>query len=96
MQLSILAVAAYATPSAVANRSTWDGVYTEERSRRGERVYTDACANCLTASLAGGDVVPALTGDEFLKKWNGALAGELNNHFAVVYAADGDQATKPR
>jgi mono/diheme cytochrome c family protein len=64
-----------ATPE--PDRSVLEGVYTEEQSRRGQVVYTEACATCHAAALTGADVVPALVGPDFLGKWTGATAGEL-------------------
>lgn len=62
-------------------RSVWSGVYTDEQSKRGEKLYVDACAKCHSTTLAGsaqvtGDV-PALAGNEFLGGWVGATAAEL-------------------
>jgi cytochrome c len=70
-------------------RSVWDGVYTEEQSKRGERVYGDACANCHSADLTGGQVVPALVGADFLTKWNGSMAGELFELVRTTMPQDG-------
>jgi len=61
----------------VPNRSVLDGVYTDEQNRRGQTAYATACASCHAATLAGGDVVPALAGSDFLAKWTGATAAEL-------------------
>lgn len=59
------------------DRSVLDGVYVDDQTKRGQGIYTEACASCHAAALTGGDVVPALVGQEFLSKWTGATAGEL-------------------
>lgn len=88
MRLIFLVVAALTGLPAVADRSIWDGVYSEEQSKRGERVYADTCASCHAADLTGGQVVPALTGDEFLNKWNGAVAGDLFDRIRMTMPQD--------
>ena len=88
MRLIVLAGAAFTALWAVADRSIWDGVYSEEQSKRGECVYADTCANCHAADLSGGQVVPALTGDEFLNKWNGAMAGDLFDQIRMTMPQD--------
>lgn len=68
-----------ATPAAAANgnRTVWDGVYTEEQSRRGEAVYASACVLCHKPALTGAGIVPPLAGEEFLGRWNRKTAGDL-------------------
>jgi len=58
-------------------RSVWDGVYTEEQSKRGAEVYKKECAACHGDSLAGGESAPALTGGAFLANWNGLTLADL-------------------
>ena len=62
---------------APSSRSVWDGVYTEEQSKRGEPVYAKECAACHGAELIGGESAPALTGGAFLANWNGLTLGDL-------------------
>jgi len=76
-------------------RSVWDGVYTEEQSKRGERAYADSCANCHTAGLTGSQVVPALVGVDFLTKWNGAMVGELFELVRATMPQDGPGSLSP-
>ena len=63
-------------PASLAH-SVWDGVYTEEQSKRGEEIYKKECAACHGDSLAGGESAPALTGGAFLANWNGLTLGDL-------------------
>ena len=64
-------------PAPSTARSVWDGVYTEEQSKRGSEIYKKECAACHGDSLAGGESAPALTGGAFLANWNGLTLGEL-------------------
>ena len=50
-------------------RSVWDGVYTEEQARRGERTYTQACSACHLDDLLGDGFAPALVGAAFSSRW---------------------------
>lgn len=62
---------------AQTTRSVWDGVYTEEQSKRGQALYMKECASCHGAELTGGEMAPPLAGPEFLASWNGLTVGEL-------------------
>lgn len=79
----VLAVAASslslmrAQAPASESRSVWDGVYTEEQSKRGETAYQKECAACHGAQLTGGESAPPLTGGAFLANWNGLSLGDL-------------------
>ena len=64
-------------PANAPTRSVWDGVYTEEQSKRGEPVYAKECAACHGAELMGGESAPPLTGGAFLSNWNGLTLGDL-------------------
>lgn len=57
--------------------SVWDGVYTAEQANHGKSLYNDNCMSCHGADLAGTEMSPALTGSEFLTKWNSRTLGAL-------------------
>ena len=59
------------------SHSVWDGVYTEEQSKRGEAVYRKECAACHGDQLTGGESAPPLTGGAFQANWNGLTLGDL-------------------
>jgi len=59
------------------SRSVWDGVYTKDQAQRGQTAYRENCAKCHGENLAGGEAGPTLTGEEFLRSWNGKTAGDL-------------------
>ena len=69
--------------AAGAERSVWDGVYTEAQSARGEAVYAEVCASCHAPELTGSEVVPALVGDTFLTNWSGLTAGDLFDRIRI-------------
>jgi mono/diheme cytochrome c family protein len=71
-----------------ASRSVWDGVYTEEQSKRGETLYGTACARCHGDMLAGGEAAPPLVGGEFLANWNGLTVGDLFERIRISMPAD--------
>ena len=69
--------ALHAQDDASAQRSVWDGVYTEEQARRGQPLYNQHCASCHGDSMTGGEMAPPLAGGEFLSNWNGLTVGDL-------------------
>ena len=73
----IIAAGATLLASAQTNRTVWDGVYTEEQSKRGATVYAKECGSCHGAQLTGGESAPALTGDGFMSNWTGQTVGDL-------------------
>lgn len=60
------------------DRTTWDGVYTEEQAKRGEGLYAEHCVRCHGATLQGnGEGALPLTGATFGATWNGATLGAM-------------------
>ena len=51
--------------------SIWDGVYTAEQAKRGAAVYKETCEECHFKDLEGDGSSPTLTGEHFMKTWNG-------------------------
>jgi len=76
---ALLLCAAQGSPSsdASASRSVWDGVFTEEQSKRGEALYKKECSNCHGDTLKGRVEAPALAGGTFISNWNGLPLGDL-------------------
>ena len=64
--------ASASTPSA---RSVWDGVYTAVQARSGA-LTSGLCTSCHGDSFEG-DRGPALTGPDFIERWNGRTVGDL-------------------
>jgi mono/diheme cytochrome c family protein len=71
-----------------SSRSVWDGVYTDEQSKRGEALYGTACAKCHGDMLTGGEAAPPLVGGEFLANWNGLTVGDLFERIRISMPAD--------
>jgi sugar lactone lactonase YvrE/mono/diheme cytochrome c family protein len=60
-----------------AQKSVWDGVYTEPQAERGAAAYARNCANCHGPQLAGTGEAKPLTGPEFLANWSGLTMADL-------------------
>ena len=58
-----------------ASRSVWDGVYTAAQARSGA-LTSGLCTSCHGDSFEG-DRGPALTGEEFVSRWDGRTVGDL-------------------
>ena len=73
---STLWVAA-AVISAQAQKTVWDGVYSEEQAKGGAAVYAEKCAMCHGDGLGGVESAPALTGPGFYANWEGETLNAL-------------------
>ncbi len=58
-------------------KTVWDGVYTQEQSKRGRAQFNDQCASCHGPDMNGGEMAPPLAGSAFLSNWDGENAGSL-------------------
>ena len=63
--------------SAQAQRTVWDGVYSEAQADRGEALYMESCADCHSTDLRGDNTSPSLVGMSFTFLWGGSTLGEL-------------------
>lgn len=90
--LGAMAVAAAQTP---ANRTVWDGVYSDDQAKRGLDVYKDRCSSCHMESLDGGGVAASLVGDDFMGDWTGKSVGDLFRKTMLTMPADDPGALKP-
>jgi S-disulfanyl-L-cysteine oxidoreductase SoxD len=63
--------------SAQAQKTVWDGVFTEEQAKRGADVYAEKCAMCHGDSLGGVESAPPLTGPAFYANWEGESLNAL-------------------
>jgi S-disulfanyl-L-cysteine oxidoreductase SoxD len=75
--------ALHAQEQTMLTRSVWDGVYTEEQARRGEKLYNQECASCHFGEGIGGETASALTGPAFLANWDGLTVGDLSERIRV-------------
>ena len=84
----VLAAAAAVAGQIATPRSVWDGVYTEERAKRGERVAAQQCARCHGDTLTGAESAPALVGDVFNANWDGVPFGDLFERIRISMPQD--------
>lgn len=76
-------VAATASPTyaqetpADAQRTVWDGVYSEAQAERGQLQYTTSCSGCHAPDLRGDNTSPSLVGQSFAFLWGGSTLGAL-------------------
>lgn len=83
----VLAIAAWSSPQG-AQRSVWDGVYTDDQAKRGETLYHQKCASCHGDKLTGGESAPPLTGGQFLSNWNGLTLDVLFERIRITMPSD--------
>jgi mono/diheme cytochrome c family protein len=69
-------------------RSSWSGVFTSAQVDRGHQLFTDNCAKCHGANLAGDEMAPQLAGPDFLSNWNGENVGDLVERIHSTMPAD--------
>ena len=76
-QVAVRAAANAPEQEPQTTRTVWDGVYTEEQSKRGRALYLDHCARCHSDTLGGGESATALVGETFDSGWNGLTVADL-------------------
>ena len=61
-----------------AQRTVWDGVYTEAQAERGKALYMEKCVQCHGPELMGGGAgAGPLQGATFSGNWNGVPLGDM-------------------
>jgi mono/diheme cytochrome c family protein len=85
---ALLFAATVAIALAFADPSIWDGVYSPAQVKRGEALYTKACASCHHADLQGKGPTPSLAGEEFRHRWDGQTLGDLFEKMQATMPAD--------
>lgn len=70
-----------------AARSVWSGVYTVGQAKLGQASYEKECASCHGGQLDGGNVTPALSGDDFMSDWAGQTVGDLFDRIRTTMPA---------
>jgi S-disulfanyl-L-cysteine oxidoreductase SoxD len=68
---------------AQTTRNVWEGVYTDEQSKRGRSQFNDQCASCHGPEMNGGEMAPPLAGSAFLSNWDGETAGGLEERIRI-------------
>ena len=84
--LTLLCV--WAAVAAQAERSVWDGVYTEEQATRGQAQYQRSCASCHAADLRGSSTAPSLVEESFSFQWADATVGDLLERIRSLMPSD--------
>lgn len=84
----LLAGASIAIALAWAEPTVWDGVYSSEQAKRGQALYSKACASCHRADLEGHGPTPSLAGSEFRDRWDGQTLDDLFEKMQATMPAD--------
>jgi mono/diheme cytochrome c family protein len=89
---AMLVAPIFAEPAA-AQVSIWSGVYTQAQAKRGEEVYSGACAQCHGLRLNGAahsdqPPSPAIARATFLRKWDGKTVAELFTYVLEMMPTD--------
>jgi S-disulfanyl-L-cysteine oxidoreductase SoxD len=58
-------------------KTTMDGVFTNDQATRGKAQYSQACANCHMDDLSGSGQALPLAGDAFTETWEGQSVADL-------------------
>ena len=85
---ALAAPAAHSTTLAQGAPSVWDGVFTQDQAKRGQDLYSRACAACHGQDLMGGEMAPGLADPQFRSNWDGVPVGELFERIRVSMPAD--------
>ena len=88
LQTGAIGVFLFSVLYAQASRSVWDGVYTTQQAARGAALYAEDCASCHADDLLGSGHMPALTGNDFRKEWEGQSVGDLFDRMSTSMPAD--------
>lgn len=79
LTLASATLAWVATGLRAADRTVWDGVFTEAQATRGKAAYEKGCQSCHSAGGGGGFGITysgtALKGQRFVQTWEGDLPG---------------------
>ena len=88
------ALQANGAPQASA-RSVANGVYTADQAKRGQAVYTTACAKCHLDDLTGGRDAPPLAGADFVNGWRTKSVGDLFDEMKATMPFDNPGSLTP-
>ena len=80
---------------AQSGSSTRKGVYTNDQAAQGKAIYTQQCAMCHGATMAGSGQTPALAGPAFLRNWVGQTVGDLAGKLQATMPATNPGSLKP-
>ena len=75
--VALFLVPARLTAQQPAAPASWAGSYTSAQAQRGAPIYSENCAACHGAALAGDDLAPPLTGPVFIGRWQARPLADL-------------------
>ncbi|HXW62835.1 MAG TPA: cytochrome c [Candidatus Acidoferrales bacterium] len=75
--LACLGGAIRSAKAADQQKTTMDGVFTNDQATRGKAQYSQACANCHMDDLSGSGQALPLAGDAFTETWEGQSVADL-------------------
>jgi mono/diheme cytochrome c family protein len=75
---------------AQAPKTQWDGIYSDEQSKRGAAAYAERCVSCHGEDLLGGgtESAPPLIGSKFAAKWDALTLGDLVDYMVKTMPQD--------
>lgn len=83
-----LSLWATAQVSAQAQKTVWDGIYTEGQAANGSREYAENCSFCHGGQLEGTGEAPGLSGPVFVSTYNGLSVGDLFDRIRTTMPMD--------
>lgn len=81
---------------ASAERTVWDGVYTDEQAQRGRSAYVADCASCHAEDLRGSSTAPSLVEESFAFQWDNTSVGELFVRIRTLMPSDRPNSLTPQ
>jgi mono/diheme cytochrome c family protein len=79
-----------------AERTVWDGVYTDEQAARGRSAYIADCASCHAEDLRGSSTAPSLVEESFAFQWDNTPVGELLVRIRTLMPSDRPNSLTPQ
>jgi mono/diheme cytochrome c family protein len=79
-----------------AERTVWDGVYTDEQAARGRSAYIADCASCHAEDLRGSSAAPSLVEESFAFQWDNTPVGELLVRIRTLMPSDRPNSLTPQ
>jgi quinoprotein glucose dehydrogenase len=79
-----------------AERTVWDGVYSDEQAQRGRNAYIAECASCHAEDLRGSSTAPSLVDESFAFQWDNAAVGELFVRIRTLMPSDRPNSLTPQ
>lgn len=76
-------------------KTTWEGVFTEEQAKRGEKLFSEVCSACHADDLSGGGLAPPLVGSEFGSHWNDLDLAQLFDFVSQTMPQNNPGSLKP-